>query len=997
MDPNVSGSKSDFYQTPRLEQLANAGMRFSNGYSSTPVCATSRAALQTGMSAAQLQMTDMPQALPPGETTRWDMFYTKLPLIPPAPEPFSANNTTIAHILKQTDPSYVSAHIGKWHLDSITNASPESVGYDFGLELSTSSDPADPWGVFELADLTNSFMEDRVNNNQPFFVQVSHKAVHAPVKSRAEIREKYENLPPGTVHKDPGYAAMTEDLDTSFGMVMDKITELGIEDNTYVIYVSDNGASAGYSRSTPLRLGKATLYEGGNRVPFIVTGPNIEAGSVSSVQVSTTDLLSTIADIAGHQEPLPDQVEGASLVPILQNAGELPAGMDHLSRKFHEAGELYWHFPMNFAVNSASRTRPASTVRDGDFKLMVQYGENGGDDQLFLYNLASNMSETTNLAGSMPGKVTELKAKLDNYLAAVDASFPFEVKTDAVMNWDASQPGAEAESWRSTINLDNKGRETWKLGESSSEPNRQATSAYQPGLPQHTFRFDGDDAMNRLFFQVGDDRPRRASSINTGTPDWDRSVTIESWVRLDSLAQEQILFESGGVQDGISVTLGDADSDGLTNDVRFRVQGFVGPDGGDPNLPLQELTVTAKIDRFANPERDFINVVTVFNDDPNDRYGEIYVNGALAARVNGLLGAEQSLQWDGYDGAGLGNVGGSELGGNSGSGNLPFSGGFQGEMALVRVRNHSISASQVASNYNEFLAPTNYNLVSLGGDAQVPVERPTDTSLGSAESSQLQVVYERGDLLDAPLPVDALISGISTLNDSNDASSGQLAAGTEFSSFLVQFDPLGNAGGSEESVVGSIDFAGDILAILFDAATMEGTDALLGSIGDYGDTGDRGLLLGPEGFLGVSSDQNTLSFELMVPSDEMLQFRVITELILNADFNGDGVVDAADYTVWQDNLGLSASALNGNGSGAATVVQADYLLWKTKFEALATGSESTAAVPEPTTLLLVLLTLAAVPLRVRYGSCVVGIPCALLSADKKLSVKKHKTTDSSFL
>ena len=88
MDPNVLGSKSDFYQTPRLEQLANAGMRFSNGYSSTPVCAMSRAALQTGMTAAQLQMTDMPQALPPGETTRWDLFYTR-PLSPLFPLPVS--------------------------------------------------------------------------------------------------------------------------------------------------------------------------------------------------------------------------------------------------------------------------------------------------------------------------------------------------------------------------------------------------------------------------------------------------------------------------------------------------------------------------------------------------------------------------------------------------------------------------------------------------------------------------------------------------------------------------------------------------------------------------------------------------------------------------------------------------------------------------------------------------------------------------------------------
>jgi len=95
-------------------------------------------------------------------------------------------------------------------------------------------------------------------------------------------------------------------------------------------------------------------------------------------------------------------------------------------------------------------------------------------------------------------------------------------------------------------------------------------------------------------------------------------------------------------------------------------------------------------------------------------------------------------------------------------------------------------------------------------------------------------------------------------------------------------------------------------------------------------------------------------------------------------------------------VGSCPATIEGNFNYDGTVDAADYLLWKTNFEALASGSEGTAAVPEPTTLLLALLALAAVPLRVRCGSCVVGIPCALLSADKKPSVKKHETTDSSF-
>ena len=141
-----------------------------------------------------------------------------------------------------------------------------------------------------------------------------------------------------------------------------------------------------------------------------------------------------------------------------------------------------------------------------------------------------------------------------------------------------------------------------------------------------------------------------------------------------------------------------------------------------------------------------------------------------------------------------------------------------------------------------------------------------------------------------------------------------------------------------------------------------------------------------DGNLDINSDNNISMYGL----SEVI---TITEGGLPGDFDNNGVVDAADFTVWQDNMGLSASALNGNGSGAATAVQADYLLWKINFEALATGLEGTTAVPEPTTLLLAL---AVVPLRVRCGLCVVGIPCALLSADKKPSVPGRLATGMQF-
>ncbi len=956
MDPNVAGSKSDYYQTPNLEQLAAEGMRFSNGYAAAPICAPTRAALQTGMSPAQLQMTDLTNVYP--GSSRYLTAYEGLPLTPPPVALFDDTLLTIPRILEQANPAYVSAMYGKWHLNSSVqaNSTPLSSGYDYWEDNPFTSNPAssDPWGMFEKTALTNSFMEDRVNAGEPFFALLSHNGIHPAPRYRPETLAKYQDLPSGTVHHSPEYAAGTEDLDSSLGILMDKIDDLGIEDNTYVFYVSDHGAPTGFSRSTPLRGGKTTLLEGGLRIPFIAKGPGIAANSVSDVLVNTTDLYSTIADLAGFTGEIPENVESATIAPVLHNGGTLPDGMDHLERRFHEGGELYWHSPINTSIGANFRIRPASSVRDGDYKLLVTYGEHGVADFLSLVNLRTDISEYSNLAFSMPAKAAELKAKLDNYLSAVDASFAFDVKVDVTMDWNASNPGAENDSWRTTNDLRSKFRETWSSGGGTEQPTSQESNSFQPGLPSDSFSFDGNDTMRRTFFQVGDDGPRK-NTVNVGTPDFDRSASMEFWVRLNSLSSEQILFESGDGTAGISVTLGDADSDTLANDVRLRVLGLAGADDGVSSGTLTDLTVTAKLDKYADPERDYVHVATVFSDDPNDRYGEIYINGALAARVDGLSGTDQSISWDGYDMAGLGNQGGNGIGGNGGSGDLPFSGGFQGEMAMVRFHNHPINSQTILSHYNSVLHPTDYGIHSIAGDVTIPTERPSSVSMNALESNQLFVMQERNDALDDTLFVDALISGTTLLTDPNAATSGHLDAGTAFSSYLVHFDPIGTGDGTLQSVSGAISFEGDILAILLESTSLEETDALLGSIGDYGDSLDRGLTLDLEGFLGISSDQKTLSFGLMVPEDELLQFRVITKLIREADFNADGNVDGADKGIWE-----SAYAVDnqGDANGDGRTDGLDYIIWQQQY----TGHTAPLApvatvVPEPNTLVLCLIVL----------------------------------------
>jgi arylsulfatase A len=184
------------------------------------------------------------------------------------------------------------------------------------------------------------------------------------------------------------------------------------------------------------------LWEGGIRVPTIVKGPGIEAGSVSDVPVISMDFFSTMAALAGASGPQPDGVEGASLLPILMNGGQLPEGTRNLVRQYAPGGALYFHFPHYVSTNA-----PRSAIRDGDFKLVKVDGENGRPDKIYLFNLADNITESSllnsplNLADDMPAKADELLAKLENWLQSVDASLPYVVSAPTELRWNAGNPG----------------------------------------------------------------------------------------------------------------------------------------------------------------------------------------------------------------------------------------------------------------------------------------------------------------------------------------------------------------------------------------------------------------------------------------------------------------------------------------------------------------------------------------------------------------------------
>ncbi|MBA4106282.1 MAG: hypothetical protein C0485_11035 [Pirellula sp.] len=938
MDPTVPGSKSDFYQTPNIAALAAGGMRFSSGYAASPYCASTRASLMTGKSPAQIQMTDIKDAQP--GTIRYTGGYTNLPLTPPTPELFDPTQLTLPRLLKQANPNYQTALFGKWHLEIPTTITPVAAGFDVSSDPALPPDEVDPWGVQLISNMANNFMQTNVASDTPFFVEVGYRAVHEPIRSRQALRDKYAALPPGTVHKGVPYAAMTEDLDTAIGTVMAKINELGIADNTYIFLVSDNGAPIAYSSNAPLKDGKVTISEGGVRIPYIVKGPGVQANTFSDVPVLTTDLMTTFASLAGYTGPTPQGVEGADFSPVLFNGGELPEGMDYLERQYAENGEIYFHNPHNPAIGVNYRIRPQSSVRDGDFKLVVTYGDNGGPDTYALYNIKTNISENINLAASMPDKMASMKLLLDNYLEAVDASFAYDVKAPTQLAWKGSQPGALSTAWRSTIDVKYKARETWTLGTATETPSLVNAVAFQSGLSSKAFSFDGNDGMKGRFFHVGDTGPRQ-NTVTPGTPDFDRSVAADVWFSAADLTHNQVLLESGNGTQGISMTLGDADANGSFNDLRFRVLGVSG----------DSLTVTVPVNSFANPLTDFINATAVFSDNDNARFVELYINGSLAGRVNGTLGSAASLRWDGYDDAGLGKTGGSGLGANGGAGALPFNGAFKGKMAEVSYWNYALTPNQIANNYNAKLDAVSFGVKAMTGGTIVPTARPTNVALGAAESNSLQVMQERQHRLASALAVDGVILGGQTANGSNHFTPGNITAGTDFTSYLLHFDPVGAAAGNS-TITGSVTFAYDIIGIVTAAAKLVAADPILGSIGQYGAAADRGLLLAGTDFITISANRRTLTYNLTIANNDAAEFRILTAPTLPADFNGDGFVNASDLVIWKSAAG-STSAGDANGDGLTD--GADFLVWQRTLGASSGSSAAITGVPEPASAALMAL------------------------------------------
>ena len=411
MDDAVPGSKSALVRTPQLEKLAASGMRFANFYAASPRCTPSRAAIFTGKSPAQLHMTFVGEGKKESGANP-----NRRVLAPTATMDLPASETTVAEMLKPA--GYATAHFGKWHVGRV---SPAQHGFDESDGATNNSGPdhvtnPHPKQLDQMSERGMDFMARQVKAGKPFYLQLSHYASRhggdASPAALAAVKACGSNL----LARESAEVAADVDLDLALGQLLGKLAELGIANNTYVIFTTDHGTPG---RNPPLAGGKGTVSEGGLRVPFIIRGPGIQPGACSHVRAIDEDLLPTIAALAQVKDPLPKGLEGGSLAAVLAHDGK---GTVHRPRE-----EFVVHFP-HYDKDAIG---PASAILLGEFKLIRVY-ETGA---LQLFNIAKDPGERHDLAQEMPDKVKDLNQRLTDYLAAVNAQMP---KPNP--DYDASKP-----------------------------------------------------------------------------------------------------------------------------------------------------------------------------------------------------------------------------------------------------------------------------------------------------------------------------------------------------------------------------------------------------------------------------------------------------------------------------------------------------------------------------------------------------------------------------
>lgn len=409
---------SDYHETPSIDRLAAEGLVFTDAYACAPNCAPSRACLMSG------QYTPRHGIYTVGDPRRGNHTHRKLE---PTPNRTVLDDdfVTMAESLRTS--GYISASMGKWHL----GPDPTTQGFDINIAGKEWGSPSgggyhSPYRYPNLVKTEpGEYLTDRLTDEacrfieasrkQPFFLYLTHYAVHTPIQGREDLVRKYKARPTPKHHRNAAYAAMVESVDHSVRDVLAKLDELNLTDNTIVLFFSDNGGYLGATSNHPLRGGKGMLYEGGLREPMIVRWPGVtRPGTRCDEPVIGVDFYPTLLEVTGTKRPKDYTLDGVSFAPLLKDPET------SLNRS-----AIFWHFPCYLQGSGDPhggpfRTTPAGAIRMGQWKL-IEWFETGRQE---LYDLKNDIGEQHDLSQSHPEKRRQLHQAMLAWRNEVKAPVP---------------------------------------------------------------------------------------------------------------------------------------------------------------------------------------------------------------------------------------------------------------------------------------------------------------------------------------------------------------------------------------------------------------------------------------------------------------------------------------------------------------------------------------------------------------------------------------------
>ena len=407
---------SAYYETPNIDALSARGMVFTNGYASASNCAPSRACLMTGkwtprhgvytVSSSSRGKSENRKLIPTKNTTT-----------------LSKEHPTLSTVLQQN--GYATCLAGKWHLSD----NPLEYGFDVNIGGGHNGLPKSyypPYKNVKIKGGSDNYLTDVIMEKaiqfvdtvkQPFYLNYAPYAVHVPIMPVDSIVPKYKNKTPWMGQGNPDYASMVDNLDRNIGLLIKKLKEKGLFENTLIVFTSDNGGLYGVTRQRPLRAGKGSYYEGGIREPFFfVLNDKIKPNSKSDVPITNLDIFPTVLHYAGIDANTLS-LDGNNLNTVLE---QKTTDLDRA---------LFWHFPIylqaynvkdNETRDPLFRTRPGSVIRKGNWKLHYYFEDNGVE----LYNLSEDIGERNNLADKEIAKKETLLKLLENWWEETNAPIP---------------------------------------------------------------------------------------------------------------------------------------------------------------------------------------------------------------------------------------------------------------------------------------------------------------------------------------------------------------------------------------------------------------------------------------------------------------------------------------------------------------------------------------------------------------------------------------------